>query len=99
MEYRWLQEHEPESGELQLQLRMNDAEEMLVARFHHKHTFPAFSPNRPLAALEVLDGFEKMVDEILVSSLLFFSFVFWLDAGAVQVTFIYVDNRGGRKGS
>ncbi|KAF7323402.1 hypothetical protein HMN09_00121100 [Mycena chlorophos] len=62
-EYRWSQDRE--TG--QLQLRTTDAEEALVACFHKKHVFPEFLPNRPLAALEVLDGFEKMVDEILVT--------------------------------
>nr|GAT43751.1 predicted protein [Mycena chlorophos] len=62
-EYRWLQDRE--TG--QLQLRTNDAEETLLARFHQKHAFPEFSPNRPLAALEVLPEFERMADEILVT--------------------------------
>ncbi|KAJ7063731.1 hypothetical protein C8F01DRAFT_1134108 [Mycena amicta] len=75
-EYRWMQDRDTS----ELQLRTNDLDEILVARFHTQKHFPTFSPTRPLAALEVLPQFEQMADEILV-------------------TFVYIDNRGGKSPS
>ncbi|KAF7314977.1 hypothetical protein MIND_00011800 [Mycena indigotica] len=62
-EYRWTQN--PETSELQF--RTNNTQDVLVARFHAEKELPAFSPTRPLPALEVLPEFEHLAEEILVT--------------------------------